>query len=83
MKHEPINDIWRNAAETAFGLNRPGISDAQRVEMKRAFFAGWQACQGMLSQLAANLSEDEAAERLSRYHDETRGFAEAIKLGKA
>lgn len=83
MKHESINDIWKTAARDAFGLDAPGVSEVQRREMKRAFFAGWNACQAMLTVLADKLSEDDAAARLARYHMEARGFVEAIKLGKA
>lgn len=82
-RHVPLTEVWKAAAEHAFDLNRPDVPEVQRRQMKRAFFAGVDAFAVITVALADALPEDEAVARMSRYHDELRGFAEALKMGAA
>lgn len=75
-----INESWK---EFEAKVIPPGSSPIQHREMKRAYFAGFDVAIGALLVTADVLEEAEACKRLDRYRQEIRGFAEAIKLGKA
>ena len=56
----------------------------QRMEMRRMFYAGFQAALMSLME-AAGESDDEVqqVDNLQRLHDECRAFARAVEAGKA
>lgn len=59
-------------------------SETQRIETKRAFYAGAMACFQLQQGIAAgNISDDAAVQMLEGMHDELRRFATEISAGRA
>jgi hypothetical protein len=77
-----LNERWNEFA-ARLHLDKPEVPEVQRKEMKRAFFVG---CETMfICQLECSNIEDEqaACDRLERFHQEIKGFGEAVKMNLA
>ena len=79
MKHETINDKWKCFESAVLPKN---ASEIQRIEMKRAFFAGFHQCLCDLSVMSSG-DEEDAMKSLDRYQQEAKGFSIAILEGGA
>lgn len=79
MKHETINEKWKSFEAAVIPRNAPQV---QRIEMKRAFFAGFHQCLCDLTAISGG-DEDEALASLDRYQKEAKGFSIAIMEGGA
>jgi hypothetical protein len=64
-------------------LNPAMASVVQRVESKRAFYAGAAAMFAEMNQASTTLSEPEACNVLSGLFKELLEFQEAVNLGRA
>lgn len=58
------------------------VSDVQRTEMRRAFYAGFHSALSSARGLA-DLEESEGVKRLQAWQDEAAQFGERIASGKA
>ena len=79
MTHQTINDKWKIFELAVLPRN---ASPVQRIEMKRAFFAGFHQCLCDLTGLSVS-NEDNALESLARWQKEAEGFSVAILEGGA
>lgn len=77
-----INEYWHGFAEIV-GLNKPTVSETQRREMKRAFFAGFDVCQTAYLRMAEQLSDEDCEKRMKAWKQEAQGFSIAIQEGAA
>jgi hypothetical protein len=82
MTHETINDQWKSFS-AALKLDRPGVPEVQRSEMKRAFFGGFTAALAKMKRIGDVMPMDQGAAMLERYWQECRGFNEAVQMGGA
>jgi hypothetical protein len=78
-----VEQMWLGWAVCV--LPPSGVSNVQRREMKRAFFAGVSSIlsSGYQSIGDAGMSEDEGAAVMQNWWNECATFAEAVREGKA
>lgn len=81
MKPEDISiaHCWTTFA----GLVLSGVSDIQRSEMRKAFYAGFTECFKIHIDISTTLSETEAVATLSRLNDEANEFVDAFLKEKS
>jgi len=77
-----LDAAWRSYAEHVIPANAP---DAQRVECRRAFYAGAQALYGGLIKMLDPGDEPTDADlaRMEAIHDELEQFCEDVARGRA
>lgn len=60
------------------------VSDVQRREMRRAFYAGFSSCLFALRELSEdNVSEADSIAAMNKYAAEAREFADRVKADRA
>jgi hypothetical protein len=78
-RSDSIEREWLEFARTILPAD---AHESQRVEMRRAFFAGAATALHLLAGLA-EAPEDRAVESLESLHEECREFARRIARGQA
>lgn len=83
MKTETVAQMWDSFAAAVFAGIGP-VSDVQRQEMRRAFFAGaWAILQAMKALGDDGVSEDAGVNVLERWEAEMRLFQALVSRGGA
>lgn len=77
-----INEYWKFFSGV-LGLDEKEVPAVQRLEMKRAFFSGFNVCQLAIVKAAEALPEDEAVAQMESWMKQAEGFAIAIRMGEA
>lgn len=77
-----INDYWKFFS-AVLGLDARDVPQDQRVQLKRAFFAGFNVCQLAIVKVSDSLPEDEAVAQMESWMKQADGFATAIAMGAA
>ena len=77
-----INERWKDFESKILDPIKAG--NVQRMEMKRAFFAGYAvAYYHFVNEIPAIESEDECVAAIQSCGMQLTGFSEAVKLGHA
>lgn len=77
-----INEYWKFFSGV-LGIDAKEVPAVQRLEMKRAFFAGFNVCQLAIVKAAEALPEDKAVAQMESWAKQAEGFAIAIRMGEA
>ena len=75
-----VLDEWLSYQSAVLPQNCPAI---QRVETRRAFYAGAQAMLALIARIDEDVPDEQGVEYLERFRRELQGFAELVAQGAA